>query len=163
MAHRAVLNCEDQPSSPASRTLARDPSTRERVFSVLLDQHLLVERGTPAANLAACVLYCWGGTIGDFTVLARSGLGIARSGQIVRAAGEQISPASLATVLLDAGAVRAIELDINPFWVAGYLYTQHPYGSVPVPIVPPSTASGGACSLPTRATSSPSSRTRAIL
>jgi hypothetical protein len=80
--------------------------------------------------------FCWGATVGDLTVVARSGLGITRTGEIVWAAGEQLSPASLATALLAAGAVRAIELDINPFWVAGYLYTHHPYGPVPAPIVP---------------------------
>ena len=35
-----------------------------------------------------------------------------------------------------AGAVRAIELDINPFWVAGYLYTHHPSGPTAVAVVP---------------------------
>jgi hypothetical protein len=32
--------------------------------------------------------------------------------------------------------VRAIELDINPWWVAGYLYVHHPGGPSPVPLVP---------------------------
>ena len=112
------------------------PSVRSTVFSVLQNQHLLVDRGVPAANLVSCVLKCWGGTIKDLTVVARSAMGITADGQIVWAAGEQLSPSALAGALVAAGAVRAIELDINPFWVAGYLYTHHPAGPVAVGVVP---------------------------
>jgi hypothetical protein len=31
--------------------------------------------------------------------------------------------------------VRAVELDINPWWVAGYLYRHGPGGPTPVPLV----------------------------
>ena len=68
--------------------------------------------------------------------MARSGLGITANGQLVWAAGEQLLPAELASALIGAGAVRAIELDINPDWVAGYLYVHHPIGPSPVPVVP---------------------------
>jgi hypothetical protein len=112
------------------------PSRRRTVFSVLQNQHLLVDRGVPASTLASCVLNCWGGTIKDLTVVARSGLGITASGQLVWAAGEQLSPAALAQALISAGAVRAIELDINPFWVAGYLYPHHPGGPTAAGVVP---------------------------
>lgn len=112
------------------------PSAHKTVLSVLQNQHLLVDRGIAAANVSTCVLACWGGTIKDLTVVARSGLGITAGGQLVWVAGEQLSPASLAAALIAAGAVRAIELDINPFWVAGYLYTHHPGGPTAVPVVP---------------------------
>ena len=112
------------------------PSVRRAVFSVLQNQHLLVDRGAPAPTLASCVQNCWGGTIKYLTVVARSGMGITADGQIVWAAGEQLSPSALASALITAGAVRAIELDINPFWVAGYLYTHHPSGPVAVGVVP---------------------------
>ena len=112
------------------------PSVRRKVFSVLQNQHLLVDRGVPATDLVSCVLNCWGGTIKNLTVVARSGMGITAAGQIVWAAGMQLSPTALADALIAAGAVRAIELDINPAWVAGYLYTHHPSGPVPVGVVP---------------------------
>jgi hypothetical protein len=35
-----------------------------------------------------------------------------------------------------AGVQRAVELDINPEWVAGYLYVHHAAGAVAVPVVP---------------------------
>jgi hypothetical protein len=112
------------------------PSARKTVYSVLQNQHLLVDRGVAAATVTNCVLVCWGGTIQNLTVIARSGLGITATGQLVWAAGEQLSPAALAGSLVSAGAVRAIELDINPAWVAGYLYVHHPSGPTAVPVVP---------------------------
>lgn len=112
------------------------PTTRKTVFSVLQNQQLLVDRGVAASTVTTCVITCWGYTIGDLTVVARSGLGITAGGALVWAAGEHLSPAELADALISAGAVRAIELDINPDWVAGYLYVHHPSGPAAVPVVP---------------------------
>jgi hypothetical protein len=112
------------------------PSASKTVFSVLQNQQLLVDRGVAAASVSNCLIACWGETIGSRTFVARSGLGINASGQLVWAAGEQLSPAGLAAALIGAGAVRAIELDINPDWVAGYLYVHHTGGPSPVPVVP---------------------------
>jgi hypothetical protein len=112
------------------------PSAGKRVFSVLQNQRLLVDRGVAPASASDCILTCWGETIGSHTAVARSGLGITASGQLVWAAGEQLLPADLAAALIAAGAVRALELDINPAWVAGYLYLHHRGGPSPVPVVP---------------------------
>jgi hypothetical protein len=112
------------------------PSARKTVFSVLQNQRLLVDRGVAAANVTTCVIACWGVTIQNLTTVPRSGLGITATGQLVWAAGEQLTPAALAKALVSAGAVRAVELDINPYAVAGYLYVHHATGPVPVPVVP---------------------------
>jgi hypothetical protein len=112
------------------------PSAGKRVFSVLQNQRLLVDEGVSAASASDCILACWGETIGSRTAVARSGLGVTASGQLVWAAGEHLLPADLATALIAAGVVRAIELDINPDWVAGYLYVHHSSGPSPVPVVP---------------------------
>jgi len=112
------------------------PSSGKTVFSVLQNQRLLVDHGVAAASVSNCLIACWGETIGSRTFVARSGLGINASGQLVWAASENLSPAGLAAALIGGGAVRAIELDINPYWVAGYLYPHHPSGPVPVPVVP---------------------------
>ncbi len=112
------------------------PTSRKTVFSVLQNQRLLVDRGKPAATVSNCIFACWGATIQSLVLVARSGLGITASGQLVWAAGEQLSPATLANALVAAGAVRAIELDINPDWVAGYLYVHHATGPVAQPVVP---------------------------
>ena len=99
------------------------PDHRRMVVSVLQNQRLLVDRGVAAPTISDCVIRCWGGTIGLATAVARSSLGIDAHGRLIWAAGEHLSPAELASSLIGAGAVRAIELDINPWWVAGYLYT----------------------------------------
>jgi hypothetical protein len=112
------------------------PSTSKRVFSVLQNQRLLVDRGVPAASVSSCIIECWGATIGGQTAVARSGLGITANGQLVWAAGEQLLPTDLAAGLIGAGSVRAIELDINPDWVAGYLYMHHRGGPSPVQLLP---------------------------
>jgi hypothetical protein len=111
------------------------PSNGKTVFSVLQNQRLLVDRGVAAANVATCIIECWGETVGSQTVVARSGLGITAAGQLVWAAGERLLPSALASALIGAGAVRAIELDINPDWVAGYIYTHQPGGPSPLPVV----------------------------
>jgi hypothetical protein len=107
------------------------PAPGQKVFSVLQNQLLLVDGGLPAANIS-CVP-CWGETIKGLTAVARSGLGVTARGQLVWAAGEHLLPSQLASALIHAGAVRAIELDINPEWVAGYLYPHHRGGPTPVP------------------------------
>ncbi len=112
------------------------PSAHKTVFSVLQNQRLLVDRGAVAASASGCIIACWGETVGGKTAVARSGLGITASGQLVWAAGEQLLPTELASALVGAGAMRAIELDINPDWVAGYLYIHHTGGPSPVPVVP---------------------------
>jgi hypothetical protein len=111
------------------------PAPGKTVFSVLQNLRLLVAGGIPAASVANCILTCWGATIGSRTLVARSGLGIAANGQLVWAAGEELSPSALAAALIAAGAVRAVELDINPDWVAGYLYVHRPTGPSAVPVV----------------------------
>ena len=112
------------------------PGARKTVFSVMQNQRLLVDRGVAPASVSDCVIACWGETIGSRTAVARSGLGITADGQLVWAAGEQLLPADLAHALIKAGAVRAIELDINPDWVAGYLYPHHRGGPSAAPVVP---------------------------
>jgi hypothetical protein len=112
------------------------PHAAKRVFSVLQNQRLLVDRGVAAPSVSECIIACWGETIGSRTVVARSGLGITATGQLVWAAGEQLTPAGLAGALIRAGAVRALQLDINPDWVAGYLYVHHRQGPAAVPVVP---------------------------
>ena len=112
------------------------PAPGKQVFSVLQNQRLLVSGGRAASDVSGCVTVCWGGTIGLATVVPRSALGVNAQGELIWAAGLSLSPAGLARALIDAGAVRAIKLDINPDWVAGYLYVHHPGGPSPVELLP---------------------------
>ena len=44
-------------------------------------------------------------------------------------------PVTIAQALVGAGALRAVELDINPEWVAGYLYEHRGGSPTAVPVV----------------------------
>ena len=112
------------------------PQSGTSVYSVLQNQSLLVDNGVAASTVSSCITTCWGATIQGLTTVARSALGVTASGELVWAAGEQLTPAALADALIGAGAVRAVELDINPDWVAGYAYVHRAGGPVAIPLVP---------------------------
>jgi hypothetical protein len=112
------------------------PARGRRIASVLQNLHLLVDRGVAAPTVNDCIRTCWGRTIGGKPEVARSALGITRDSQLVWAAGESLSPARIARALIAAGAVRAVQLDINPYWIDGYLYVHHRTGPTPVRLVP---------------------------
>jgi hypothetical protein len=64
----------------------------------------------------------WGETVNNATRVWRSGLGIDAHGNLLYAAANYQSVESLAKVLQRAGAVRAIELDINEDWTSFISY-----------------------------------------
>ncbi len=112
------------------------PAAGKAVASVRQNLTLLIDHHQLAAS-GSCVS-CWGATLGGVIDPARSALGITSDGRLIWAGGEQLTVQQLADALLGAGVVRAVELDINPEWVAAYLYA-HRSGHRPpiaVPIVP---------------------------
>jgi hypothetical protein len=104
------------------------PSAGPGVSSVRQNLRLLVDQGVVSHEASHCPLFCWGKTVGGNVVTARSALGITAHGDLVWAAGEAVDPQSLGQALVSVGVVRAVQLDINPGWVAGYLYVHHPSG-----------------------------------
>ena len=112
------------------------PAPGKRVVSVRQNLGLLIDRGVPAGNLEGCVQACWGATDLGLTYVARSALGITASGELVWAAGRSLSPAGLVRAMRGAGVQRAIELDINPEWVNGFLYVHRRGGPRAVSVVP---------------------------
>jgi hypothetical protein len=112
------------------------PAPARTVASVRQNLSLLIDHGTAASTLD-CVS-CWGATLGGVIDPARSALGIQANGHLIWAGAEHATVGTIADALLSAGVVRAVELDINPEWVAGYLYG-HRGGAGPlatVPVVP---------------------------
>jgi hypothetical protein len=112
------------------------PAAGRTVASVLQNMRLLVAARRVASTVESCVVVCWGKTFGGRFDAARTALGIDGEGRLVWAASEDITPAALGEALVKAGAVNAVELDINPGWVAGYLYVHRPNGPAAVPVVP---------------------------
>ena len=96
------------------------PAPGTPVVSVRQNLHPLIDAGHPAANLG-CLL-CWGATLHGVIAPARPALGITADGHLVWAGGENLTVQDLADALLGAKVVRAVELDINPEWVAAYVY-----------------------------------------
>jgi hypothetical protein len=112
------------------------PARGKPIAWVLQNLSLLVDHGRAAGSVESCILACWGATVGSVSATARSALGIDGSGRLVWAGGEHLLPGDLARGLIEAGVLRAVELDINPDWVAGYLYVHHGGAPTPVPVVP---------------------------
>jgi len=111
------------------------PAPGRTVVSVRQNQSLLIDHSASAPN-AGCDS-CWGATLGGVSDPARAGLGITADGRLIWAGGEHVTVLELADDLLSAHVVRAVELDINPEWVAAYVYG-HRGGQgplAPVPIV----------------------------
>jgi hypothetical protein len=64
----------------------------------------------------------WGATLGNAIRVWRSGIGIDPHGNLIYAAANDMTVRSLAEVLRRAGAVRAMELDINTYWTSFITY-----------------------------------------
>ena len=85
----------------------------------------LISHGQVAADLSQNVQSNWGATIGGAYYVWRSGIGVTASGDLVYVMGEALSVSSLADILHRAGAVTAMQLDINKLWTS-YMYYKHP-------------------------------------
>jgi hypothetical protein len=73
----------------------------------------------------------WGYTLGGVTAVWRSGVGIDRRGNLIYVAADGQTVITLAQILQHAGAVRAMEFDINPEWHTLITYTHGASGLVP--------------------------------
>ena len=104
-------------------------SLTPNVEAVRQNLSLLVNNSKLVSGLRSSNFQRWGATLGNQVRVWRSGVGITAQGDLVYAAGPGMSVHALANVLLHAGAVRAMELDINTDWV-NYFYF-NPAGSQP--------------------------------
>lgn len=100
----------------------RDIGPGPGVVAVRQNLELLVDGGRPVAGLDSNVTHRWGATIGNQKYVWRSGVGQTASGALVYVSGDRLSVASLADLLRRAGAVRAMELDINSHWTSYVVY-----------------------------------------
>jgi hypothetical protein len=78
----------------------------------------------------------WGYTLGGLTRVWRSGVGIDRHGNLIYVAADDQTVITLARILQHAGAVRAMEFDINPEWHTLITYTHGAHGLVPTLVGP---------------------------
>ena len=95
----------------------RDATMTPDVVSVRQNLDLLVDHGKPVPGLNPNDTTQWGFTLGNAVYVWRSGVGITADGALVYAGGPGLNITTLADILARAGAVRAMELDINTDWV----------------------------------------------
>lgn len=92
------------------------------VASVRQNLSLLIDNGVTTPNLNQSVLAKWGWTVKNAHFVWRSGIGVDAAGNVIFVAGNSLSVQSLADLLKQAGAVRAMELDINQDWISYMWY-----------------------------------------
>lgn len=121
------------------------PAPGRPVWSVRQNLGLLIDNGRIPATVDTCIKVCWGDPLHEQPIVARSGLGVTGSGDLVWAAGHDLSVRALAVALAHKGVVRAMELDINPRWVAGYIYVheRHGHRDLPIALMPGQTGIPG--------------------
>jgi hypothetical protein len=91
----------------------RDNDPAKQVVGLRQNLGMLVDGGAPTA--AASNPGSWGASVIGVATM-RGGVGVDVHGGLVWAGG-RMSPLDLANALVAAGAVRAMEMDINPDWV----------------------------------------------
>lgn len=86
---------------------------------------LMVDKGqiTPEVTNSSYTAE-WGATIGNAAYVWRSAVGVRQDGTVLFVAGPAMSVQTLAGVMKQAGAERAMELDINQYWTNYITYTQ---------------------------------------
>lgn len=100
------------------------------VVSVRQNLKLLVDNSQISPTIDTAVGSNWGATLGGTFYVWRSGIGITAKGDLVYVTGDTLSAKSLARILLKAGAVRAMQLDINKLWPSYYWYTPNAKGQL---------------------------------
>ena len=83
---------------------------------------LIVDNGQVTPDTLAGGVSVWGLTTTSSSETWRSGIGVTKEGNLVYAVGPSLTASSLATALKASGAIEAIQLDINPFWVRYVFY-----------------------------------------
>ena len=108
----------------------RDDNMAPGVTAVRQNLGLIVDGGAVVPGLADANSSQWGGTVGNKIYVWRSGVGVDARGDLVYAAGPGLNVATLAEILRRAGCVRAMELDINTWWVSLSVYTPDAHGGL---------------------------------
>jgi hypothetical protein len=116
----------------------RDLRMTPDVVGVRQNLKLIVDHGRVPSSVNQNVLSSWGATLGGGYYVWRSGIGITAGGRVIYAYGPALDVRTLAGLLQRAGAVEALQLDINPFWMSFMYYRAdgHPTDPTPVNLLP---------------------------
>ncbi|WP_273888123.1 phosphodiester glycosidase family protein [Rubrobacter naiadicus] len=94
---------------------------------------LIVDHARPTHRTLDPTL--WGTTVGNTVYVWRSAVGVDAHGGLIYAAADGVTTRGLAEIMVRAGAVRAMQLDINPYWVDFFTYDA-PGGKGPSKLLP---------------------------
>lgn len=116
----------------------REVSMTPDVVGVRQNLRLMVDQSTVSPAVDLNTESVWGASIGGKAFVWRSGVGVAADGRVIFVYGPALSVRSLATLLQRAGAVQAMELDINPAWMTfmSYAKSADPANPTPVKLLP---------------------------
>ena len=116
----------------------RDLRMTPNVVGVRQNLKLIVDHGKIPANVNQNVLGAWGATLGGGYYVWRSGIGITKGGRVIFIYGPGLIVQTLADLMRRAGAVEAMQLDINPEWMSFDYYKAngHPAGPTPHAVLP---------------------------
>lgn len=101
----------------------RDVVMTNQIASVRQNLDLIVDNAKPVAGLDNPNSIKWGKVLGNSYDVWRSGLGITKDGALVYVGGPSMSIADLADIMIRAGVIEGMELDINVDWVQYSTYT----------------------------------------
>lgn len=108
----------------------RDVGAGPDVVAVRQNLDLVVDQGLPVAGLADNNGHRWGTSSNQTQYTWRSGVGVDASGNLLYVGGADLDLTTLADALVQAGAVRAMELDIHNEMVD---FLSYPVGAALVP------------------------------
>jgi hypothetical protein len=111
----------------------RDVRMTPQVLGVRQNLKLIVDHGAVPASVDQDVQSQWGATLGGGYYVWRSGIGVTRDGRVVYVYGPALSVRTLAGLLQRAGAIEAMQLDINPTWMSYMYYKPTPSTANPSP------------------------------
>jgi hypothetical protein len=92
------------------------------VQAVRQNLSLLINNGAVNPAVHDPTTAVWGKTVGNYAFVWRSGIGVRADGSIVFVIGPTLSIVTLTDLLQRAGAVNAMELDINKDWTSYLTY-----------------------------------------
>jgi hypothetical protein len=100
----------------------RDFAMSPDIKAVRQNLVLIVDNGQLNPEMREDDTTAFGATLGNNVYVWRSGVGVTADGALVYAGGPAMSIIALARTLQAAGAVRAMEMDINTDWVSAFTY-----------------------------------------
>lgn len=109
----------------------RDVTLGPAVAAVRQNLHLIVDGGQVVPGLVADPGHQWG-KLSWLLPAWRSGVGVDASGHLIYAGGNQLTLGALAEALHQAGAVRAMELDMHNHMVTYNLFSPALGGGTPI-------------------------------